>query len=65
MVECSASAYIIKGEHFDGNDYVEQAQKAGASYIIQGPNALSELQEMAQSWRILLGLPVVAYFSFL
>ena len=33
----------LKGEHFDGNDFVEQAERDGAAYIIKGENALQEL----------------------
>ncbi len=49
----------LKGEHFDGNDFVEQARKAGAEYIISGENALAELQDLARAWRRELGLPVL------
>ena len=41
----------LKGEHFDGNDFVEQARKDGAAYIISGENALAELQDLARAWR--------------
>ena len=41
----------LKGEHFDGNDFVEQARKEGAAYIISGENALAELQDLARAWR--------------
>ena len=41
----------LKGEHFDGNDFVEQARQAGAEYIISGENALAELQDLAREWR--------------
>lgn len=50
----------LKGEHFDGNDYVDQAIRDGASYVIKGPNALSELQDLAREWRRYLGLPIIA-----
>ena len=49
----------LKGEHFDGNDFVEQARQAGAEYIICGENALAELQDLARAWRRELGLPVL------
>ena len=49
----------LKGEHFDGNDFVEQARQAGAEYIISGENALAELQDLARAWRRELGLPVL------
>lgn len=49
----------LKGEHFDGNDYVDQAKAAGASYILSGENALSELQDLARAWRRELGLPIL------
>ncbi len=50
----------LKGEHFDGNAFVEQAQQAGAAYVIKGDNALLELQDLARAWRRELGLPVIA-----
>lgn len=49
----------LKGEHFDGNDYVEQAQRDGAAYIIRGDNALAELQDLARAWRRELALPII------
>jgi len=50
----------LKGEHFDGNEFVEQAQEAGAAYVISGENALAELQDLARAWRRELGLPIIA-----
>lgn len=50
----------LKGEHFDGNDFVEQARRDGAEYIISGENALSELQDLARAWRRAMGLPILA-----
>jgi UDP-N-acetylmuramoyl-tripeptide--D-alanyl-D-alanine ligase len=50
----------LKGEHFDGNDYVEQAEKDGAIYIIKGVNALAELQDLARAWRRKWGKTVLA-----
>ncbi len=50
----------LKGEHFDGNDYVEQAKKNGAAYIISGENALAELQDLARAWRRKFRIPVIA-----
>ncbi|MCR5050306.1 MAG: UDP-N-acetylmuramoyl-tripeptide--D-alanyl-D-alanine ligase [Paludibacteraceae bacterium] len=50
----------LKGEHFDGNQFVEQAKRDGAEYIICGDNALSELQDLARAWRRELGLPILA-----
>lgn len=50
----------LKGEHFDGNDYVEQAKKDGAVYIIKGENALAELQDLARAWRRQWGKTVIA-----
>ena len=41
----------LKGEHFDGNDFIEQAREKGAAYIISGENALAELQDLARAWR--------------
>ena len=49
----------LKGEHFDGNQFVEQARRDGAEYIISGENALAELQDLARAWRRELGLPVL------
>ncbi len=49
----------LKGEHFDGNDFVEQARRDGAEYIISGENALVELQDLARAWRRELGLPIL------
>ena len=50
----------LKGEHFDGNDFVEQAKEAGAEYIISGENALARLQDLARAWRRQLEIPVIA-----
>ena len=49
----------LKGEHFDGNDFVEQAKADGAAYIICGENALRDLQDLARAWRRELGLPIL------
>jgi len=49
----------LKGEHFDGNAFVEQAKADGAEYIICGENALAELQDLARAWRRELGLPII------
>ncbi len=49
----------LKGEHFDGNDFVEKAREDGAAYIISGENALAELQDLARAWRRELGLPIL------
>ena len=50
----------LKGEHFDGNDFVEQARQDGAEYILFGSEALTQLQDLARAWRRELGLPVLA-----
>lgn len=50
----------LKGEHFDGNEFVDQAKAAGAAYVISGENALAELQDLARAWRRELGLPILA-----
>ncbi len=50
----------LKGEHFDGNDYVDQAIKDGAAYVIKGENALAELQDLARAWRRTLNIPIIA-----
>ena len=56
----SGSIFVaLKGEHFDGNDFVEQARKDGAEYIISGENALRDLQDLARAWRRELGLPIL------
>ena len=49
----------LKGEHFDGNAFVDQAREAGAEYVICGENALAELQDLARAWRRELGLPIL------
>lgn len=49
----------LKGEHFDGNDFVEQAKRDGAEYIICGDHALTDLQDLARAWRRELGLPIL------
>ncbi len=49
----------LKGEHFDGNDFVEQALTQGAGYVIKGENALAELQNLARAWRESLDIPVI------
>ena len=57
----SGSVFVaLKGEHFDGNDFVEQAKAQGAEYIICGESALQELQDLARAWRRELGLPILA-----
>ena len=50
----------LKGEHFDGNDFADQAKAAGAAYVISGDNALAELQDLARAWRRTLNIPVIA-----
>ncbi|MBR6118032.1 MAG: UDP-N-acetylmuramoyl-tripeptide--D-alanyl-D-alanine ligase [Paludibacteraceae bacterium] len=56
----SGSVFVaLKGEHFDGNDFVDQARQDGAAYIISGENALAELQDLARAWRRELGLPII------
>lgn len=49
----------LKGEHFDGNDFVEQAKREGAEYVICGENALRDLQDLARAWRRELELPIL------
>ena len=57
----SGSIFVaLKGEHFDGNDFVEQAKADGAEYIISGENALRELQDIARAWRRELKIPIIA-----
>ena len=56
----SGSVFVaLKGEHFDGNDFVDQARKDGAAYVICGENALHDLQDLARAWRRELGLPIL------
>ena len=40
----------LKGEHFDGNLFVDQARAAGADYVIAGDDALLQLQDLARAW---------------
>ena len=49
----------LKGEHFDGNNFVDKARRDGASFVISGENALAELQDLARAWRRELGLPIL------
>lgn len=57
----SGSIFVaLKGEHFDGNDFVDQAKAQGAEYVIAGENALAELQDLARAWRRELEIPILA-----
>ena len=58
-VTSGAVFVALKGEHFDGNDFVDQAKAQGAEYVICGENALAELQDLAHTWRRELGLPIL------
>lgn len=49
----------LRGEHFDGNAFVDQAREAGAAYVICGDDALQQLQDLARAWRRELGLPIL------
>ena len=49
----------LKGEHFDGNDFVDQARRDGAEYVICGENTLTELQDLARAWRRSLSIPII------
>ena len=49
----------LKGEHFDGNDFVDQARRDGTEYVICGENALTELQDLARAWRRSLSIPII------
>ncbi len=40
----------LRGEHFDGNDFVAQAERDGAAYVIKGENALRDLQDLARNF---------------
>lgn len=56
----SGSVFVaLKGEHFDGNDFVDQARKDGAAYVICGENALHDLQDLARAWRRELDIPIL------
>ncbi len=56
----SGSVFVaLKGEHFDGNDFVDQARQDGAAYVICGDHALQDLQDLARAWRRELGLPIL------
>jgi len=59
-VTSGAVFVALKGEHFDGNDFVEQARKDGAEYVICGENALRDLQDLARAWRRQLKTPILA-----
>lgn len=59
-VTCGCVFVALKGEHFDGNDYVDQAIKDGAEYVIKGENALAELQDLAHAWRRQWGKQILA-----
>ena len=61
VVPARSTVFVaLKGEHFDGNEFVEQARKDGAAYIISGENALAELQDLARAWRRELNIPIIA-----
>lgn len=63
----------LKGEHFDGNQFVDQALADGAAYVIadnpqstihhpqilQVENSVLALQDLARAWRRELGLPII------
>ena len=49
----------LKGEHLDGDDFVDQARRDGAEYVICGENALTELQDLARAWRRSLSIPII------
>ena len=49
----------LKGEHFDGNAFVDQAREQGAAFVISGENALTELQDLARAWRRYLNIPIL------
>ena len=49
----------LKGEHFDGNDFVDQARRDGGEDVICGENALTELQDLARAWRRSLSIPII------
>lgn len=63
----------LKGEHFDGHDYVQRAAALGAAgalvehlvegggaQVVVGGDTLAALQRYATSWRGGFGIPVVA-----
>jgi murE/murF fusion protein len=63
----------LKGERFDGHDFLPQAQRSGAVAVlaqqgvaqvglpgVQVPNSLLGLQALARAWRAQLNLPLIA-----
>ena len=61
VVPARSTVFVaLKGEHFDGNDFVEQAKAQGAAYVISGENALKDLQDLARAWRRELNIPILA-----
>ena len=61
VVPARSTVFVaLKGEHFDGNDFVEQAKAQGAAYVIGGENALKDLQDLARAWRRELNIPILA-----
>jgi UDP-N-acetylmuramoyl-tripeptide--D-alanyl-D-alanine ligase len=49
----------LKGEHADGNDFIEAAKKAGAAKVIGGEKALEEFQQLAHDYRKTLKAKVI------
>lgn len=64
--------WALKGEHFDGNDFIQSALDAGADWVVSGSptisgdkiikveNSLQTLQELAQHHRRQFDIPVIA-----
>lgn len=64
--------FALKGDNFDGNDYIQKAIEAGASYavadrpgikgekVILVPDVLTSLQQLARHHREQLAIPVFA-----
>lgn len=63
----------LKGERFDGHDFLPQAQRSGAAAVlaqqgvgscglpgVQVPDSLLGLQALARAWRAQLNLPLIA-----
>ena len=49
----------LKGERFDGNDFIPQALEQGAAMCVGGDDALPTLQELAREHRRHLQIPVI------
>lgn len=71
-VEPNSIFFALRGENFNGNLYARAALESGAAYaivddpsimgdrIINVPDTLKALQELAQEHRMRLGIPIIA-----